>query len=30
MSEEYEHAVMNFQQNIIDRVTEMVYDGDSE
>ena len=30
MDQEYEHIVMNFQQNIIDRVDKMVYDEDNE
>jgi len=30
MDQEYEHIVMNFQQNIIDRVDRMVYDEDNE
>lgn len=30
MDQEYERTVMNFQQNIIDRVDKMVYDGNNE
>lgn len=30
MDQEYEHVVMNFQQNVIDRVDKMVYDEGNE
>ncbi len=30
MDQEYEHVVMNFQQNVIDRVDKMLYDEGNE